>query len=55
MTLLFGSIHSIAAIGLYHSIRKNNHHEEEMVTLALVVVIAISSLLSMILDTKGGF
>lgn len=54
MTAIIASTHTLAALGLWRSIKKQDHHQEEYITLLLVVAIALSSLASLIFDLSSG-
>lgn len=53
MQAVFATAHTLAAVGLFHSIKKGHQHEEEWITLLLVAVIAVTSLLGFVLGLGG--
>ena len=55
MTAIIASTHTLAAVGLWRSIKKENHRQEEYITLLLVLTIALSSLAALVFDVSGGF
>lgn len=54
MQAVFATAHTLAAVGLFHSIKKGHQHEEEWITLLLVAVIALTSILGYVLGIGGG-
>lgn len=49
MAALLTTVHTMAVIGLFHSIRKQHEREEEWIHFTIVTLVALTGLLGMIL------